>query len=369
MKLDLVRLQDFRNLTSVSLTPSPSVNLVVGQNGSGKSSLLEGLHFLGFGRSFRTNKHRNVIQHDKKAFHVFGQGLDGQGRLRKLGVSRGNDDSITVNIDGEHSHRVAALVSQIPMQIFTPQSSDIIIGSPSLRRKHLDWGVFHVEHGFAMASGHYRRCLSHKNALLKSGSKGSGWQQQDNYWTEQLISSGKTITDYRIQFLNAIQPYLSQNLSQFLPEFCVEISYHRGWDKEASLEESIQQKAEKDQRFGFLSVGPHKADLKIKADGHDAAERLSRGQMRMLIAALQLAQAQYLNSKHQKDCVFLLDDVGAELDAGKREVFVDELLACSAQVFVTAIEQQQVPFIKKYNDYKLFHVEHGHVEEENDPNG
>ena len=258
------------------------------------------------------------------------------------------------------------MVSLIPIQIFTPQSSELVLGSPSLRRKYLDWGLFHVEQSFQVSFKNYSKLVKHKNALLKKLQQNFNdhTASQMQFWDDQIAKEGDSITKQRISFLQAIKERINANLQQFLPEFSVEISYHRGWEKDVDLLDAIRQKRDKDIRNGFLSVGPHKADLKIRTNGVDVAESLSRGQMRMLVAALQLAQIQYLTDVSGKSSIFLLDDIGAELDEMKRELFLDKLLESDTQLFVTAIERSQVPFIEKYNDKKMFHVEHGHMKEE-----
>ncbi|WJG09461.1 DNA replication/repair protein RecF [Aliiglaciecola sp. LCG003] len=366
MKLDTVQIQHFRNLVNVDIKPSPSVNFVFGQNGSGKSSFLEALHYLGFGRSFRTLKHRNVIQSEQDRFSIFCVSSDETKSLR-LGMSRSIDDSLLVSVNGNKSNRMSELVSHIPIQIFTPQSSDLIIGSPSLRRRFLDWGLFHVEHSFAQASQNYQKLLKNKNALLRkyASQRDNSYDDQMRFWDKQIVKEGDIITKMRKDYLNAILGHLNSNLLHFLPEFSVEISYHRGWEKDVTLEQSIFKKFDKDSRNGYLSVGPHKADLKIKTRGVDVSEVLSRGQLRMLVAALQLAQIQYLCEQTQKACVFLLDDIGAELDEQKRELFIDKLVESNTQLFITAIEKNQLLFMDKYKNKKMFHVEHGVMSEEN----
>ncbi|MDO6695616.1 DNA replication/repair protein RecF [Aliiglaciecola sp. 3_MG-2023] len=366
MKLDKVQIQHFRNLQNVDILPSPSLNFIFGQNGSGKSSFLEALHYLGFGRSFRTLKHKNVIQYNSIEFSIFSVVSDENNSL-KLGMSRKNDDSLLVSVNGNKSNKMSELVSHVPIQIFTPQSSDLIIGSPSLRRRFLDWGLFHVEPSFIQTSQEYQKLVKQKNALLRKNTVTNRYEYstQMQFWDKQIIKVGNHLTELRKAYLDSILAHINSNLLQFLPEFSVEISYHRGWEKDASFEESINKKYERDCRNGYLSVGPHKADLKLKCNGVDVSETLSRGQLRMLVAALQLAQIQHLSGQTKKSCVFLLDDIGAELDETKRESFIDKLLENETQLFITAIEKSQLLFIEKYKNKKMFHVEHGHMREEN----
>lgn len=363
MKLDNIQIQHFRNLHDVVIDPSPSINVLVGPNGSGKSSLLEAIHYLGFGRSFRTSRHKNVVQYEQPRFTVFSK-CSLNDAVFKLGISRSLNDETVVSVNGCRSNRVADLVSLVPLQIFTPQSSDMLVGSPKLRRRYMDWGLFHVEHSFLSLANNYAKSLKHKNALLRINKIDEHHQEQSTYWANELSRMGQDLSVMRINYLDRLKLHINSNLKQFLPEFNVEISYYRGWEKGLTLDEALLKNYEKDRKNGFTSVGSHKADLKLKADGVAASETMSRGQLRMLMAALQLAQTQLLYKEMGRSCVFLLDDVGAELDESKRELFIDNLLESDNQLFVTAIEMKQLEFMKKYKYKKMFHVEHGQVKEE-----
>jgi len=361
MKLDKVQISHFRNINDLSLIAHDSLNIFLGENGSGKSSILEALHYLGFARSFRTQKHKNVISHEKQGFTVFCSAVAEGGEYQKFGISRHIDDSCIVNINGQKSKRATDLASLLPIQIFTPQSSDLLLGAPKLRRRYLDWLLFHVEQSFNADFQVFTKSLKHLNALYK----GNHSEQAFTYWNEALCEKGESISNKRDLLLNEhLIQLINANLKDFLPEFCFEISYYRGWEKGSCLMEAIQKNRLRDKKNGFVSVGPHKADLRIKTQGVNAHEILSRGQLRMLVAGMQLAQTQYLHSQTAKTSIFLLDDVGAELDEEKRKVFISRLNTSDTQLFVTAIDIKQLEFLKNYNDKKVFHVEHGQVREE-----
>jgi len=362
MKLDQVQITQFRNLSSVSFTPSSSLTIIRGVNGSGKSSLIEALYYLGFGRSFRTNKHSSVIQHDKDSFSVFASCLNEDGEKLKLGFQRNRADTFTCSINGTHSTKLSDLVSLVPIQLFTPQSTDLIIGSPAERRRFCDWGLFHVKHEFQLLANQYGKFLKHRNALLKQQANLAAPENQ--YWESQFSELGETMTETRQEYVSLLTPIFKDYAQQFLPTFDVELSYYKGWEKDVSLSESLVKKREYDGKIGHTSSGPHKADLRLKVNGVNAQELLSRGQLRMAVAALQMSQTKLFNSATKRRSIFLLDDVGAELDADKREQFIDGLLEMDTQVFVTAIESTQLEFIQKYNEKKMFHVEHGSVKEE-----
>jgi len=361
MKLDKVQISHFRNIDDLSLIANQNLNVFLGENGSGKSSILEALHYLGFARSFRTSKHKNVIKHDELGFTVFCSTVLQDGIQQKFGISRFSNDKCVVNIDGQKSKRATDLASYLPIQIFTPQSSDMLLGAPKLRRRYLDWLLFHVEHSFNLDFQVFSKGLRHLNSLYKRDQQ----EQSLDYWTGLLSEKGQIISDKRERLLSEhLIQLINANLADFLPEFSFEISYYRGWEKGCSLADAILKNRQRDQRNGFLSVGPHKADLRIKTQGVNAHEILSRGQLRMLVAAMQLAQTQYLHEQTAKTSIFLLDDVGAELDEEKRKVFISRLNTSDTQLFVTAIDVKQLEFLENYNDKKVFHVEHGQVREE-----
>ncbi|MBU3020208.1 DNA replication/repair protein RecF [Aestuariibacter sp. A3R04] len=362
MKLDNVQLSDFRNIASASLHPSHSLTLITGKNGSGKSSLIESLFYLGFGRSFRTVKHTSVIRNNSDKFSVFAKCITDMGEELNVGLQRSRSEQFLCSINGEHSNRLTDLVSRIPLQLFTPQSTDLIIGSPGERRRFIDWGLFHVEHNFNKVFQTYHRLLKNRNALLKQGALLTA--KENAYWEQQLAAVGEELNVRRKSYVDELQSVFNHISSEFLPEFCLEISYYKGWEKELSLAESLVKKSAYDIKVGFTSSGPHKSDLRFKVDGTIAQELLSRGQLRMAVAALQLAQTKLFQQQTSRKSIFLLDDVGAELDIEKRERFIDGLLAMDTQLFVTAIEREQLAFIDKYKDKKMFHVEHGRVNEE-----
>jgi len=361
MKLDKVQISHFRNIEDLSLTAHKSLNVFLGENGSGKSSILEALHYLGFARSFRTQKHRNVISHGQPGFTVFCSAIAEAGKQQHFGISRLADDSCNVNVNGQKSKRATDLVSFLPIQIFTPQSSDLLLGAPKLRRRYLDWLLFHVEQSFNLDFQVLNRSLKHLNALYKSSQP----QQNFDYWNDIFCEKGEVISAKRASLLDEhLIQLINANLKDFLPEFSFEISYYRGWERGHSLKDALLKNKQRDQRNGFVSVGPHKADLRIKTQGINAHEILSRGQLRMLVAGMQLAQTQYLHAQTAKTSIFLLDDVGAELDEEKRKVFISRLNTSDTQLFVTAIDIKQLEFLENYNDKKVFHVEHGQVREE-----
>lgn len=359
-----INLSSFRNFKQSQLTVGSSVNLFIGDNGSGKTSLLEALYLFGFGRSFRTNKLSHSVNHSADSFTVFIRAIkddEGDGEYR-FGMSRNREGVTQLKLNGELKQRLSEIAQYFPIQLFTPQSSDVITGAPSDRRQFIDWGLFHVEQSFLEASVKYKQALKQRNALLKSRSQYS--RTQDEYWCQILAECGEQIDSIRRSYVERLLPVAQKSLNHFLPGVELELSYHSGWNNDQDLLMTLQSHVDRDRIKGYSSYGPHKADLKIKVDGYSASEQLSRGQLRVLMASLQLAQTQQLKQQQNRQSIFLLDDVGAELDAIKRSTFIELLLNCDAQVFVTAIDKQQFNMPPNCTDLKVFHVEHGTVIQE-----
>jgi DNA replication and repair protein RecF len=364
MHISQVRLENFRNFQAVQLSPHTQLNILFGENGAGKSSILEAIHVLGYGRSFRTSKPDSFISDGSllaAAFCKFQKLED----MYSLGFSRSKTDGYKFSVNGEKTKKIADIARILPVQIFTPQSSDLILGPPLGRRRYIDWLLFHVEQKFQYINARYQNCLSQRNALLKQFDfrDATVFSEQD-VWCGQLADLGNSITELRQTHIMRLNVEISALYRKFYPEIEIVLRYNKGWDKSLTLKDSLTTKLERDLFRGSTSAGPHKADLQFIVDGKNAAEYMSRGQLRLLVSILLLAEVKILKELMGKPSVFLIDDISAELDEQTREKFLKEVLQQDTQVFVTAIEESQLSFIHNYNNKKVFHVKQNHVFEE-----
>ena len=364
MHISQLRLESFRNFNVVQLNPHKNLNIIIGENGAGKSSLLEAIHILGYGRSFRTSKPDTFIQNSQPITSAFCK-FSLQEQAYSLGFSRSKSDGYKFSVNGEKTKKIADMARILPVQIFTPQSSDLVLGPPVGRRRYIDWLLFHVEQKFHYVNSRYQNCLQQRNALLKQ----FDFRQVDSFnsqdvWREQLADLGNSITELREAYISRLNDEISALYRKFYPEIKIVLRYNIGWEKATSLADSLQAKVERDIFRGSTSSGPHKADLQFYVDDKNAAEYLSRGQLRLLVSILLLAEVKLLKEITNKPSVFLIDDISAELDESTREKFLNEVLQQDTQVFVTAIEEKQMSFMQNYNNKKVFHVKQNHVFEE-----
>ena len=356
MALVKLNLTNFRNIAQASLQPSPGINIILGKNGSGKSSILEAIHYLGLGRSFRTHLTSRVVQFGEKDFTLFGQcQLQGKhSQPMAIGLKKAKNSDTELKIGGQRAERLAQLPGLLPLQLIHPESFTLLSSGPKLRRQFIDWGVFHMEADFFQVWGKLTRLLKQRNAILKSGRRYS----ELAYWDKEFAIQGHIIAQMRDNYLTQLNPLIKSALADFLPEYEFDISYHQGWDRDINLAELLQQNFMRDQQLGYTSLGPQKADIRIRANGIPAHDILSRGQLKLAVCAMRLSQGLFLSQHSDKRCTFLIDDFSAELDSSKRQLLAKYLLESDAQVFVTAIDESQVSALHA-KDCQMFHVEHG----------
>lgn len=350
--------QGFRNFNRFTFEPSSKVNVIFGENGSGKTSLLESIYLFGFGRSFRPGGFRPLIKESSESYTLFAEGVSDlhSDRPSKFGMQRSLKGQQELRINGSKDVRLAELAKQIPVQLFTPESVEVIVGGPAHRRQLLDWGVFHVEHSFFNLWSSYNKVLKHRNSLLKQRKGNVG--KEDDYWVSQLALFGENITSLRASYVDKLSKYILRIAHYFLPNVTIELSLKVGWDQSKRLEEALADSKATDTKYGHTSVGPHKADLNIVADGVSAKERLSRGQLKVLMASMMLAQTELVRELTGESCIVIVDDLTSELDSSNQKKFCELLEESGNQVFITAVEKADlIQNFKK--EPELFHVEHG----------
>lgn len=361
MSLLEISFSGFRNLNPAKLSLSPQTNLFFGENGSGKTSVLEVIHTLSLGRSFRTTSFQKVINYEQSEAVVSGAwtGENSTTPIR-IGVQRSKKGEVSAKAEGEYLSTVGELARYIPIQTLEPHSFELLEGSPKLRRKFLDWGVFHVKHDFHMLWSRYQRCLKQRNTLLKHGKMEASLQR---VWDAELITLAEQIDVARQGFLSEFRPYFDKVCHKLIDFGEVELRYFRGWDRDQNFSDTLTSEVSKDLDIGYTRKGPHRADLRLKVGSRSVQEVLSRGQTKMLVFALKLAQIEAVSALSEKKPVVLVDDLPSELDGNHRQKVADLLYSSGVQVFATGVAQQSLSAHWPEADCKMFHVKHGGITE------
>ncbi len=349
MALSRLDIHHLRNLPHVRVQPGPRFNLFWGSNGAGKSSVLEAVHLLGRGLSFRTSDFRSLLAIGADSCTVSGRSLSSGSAI---GVEF-NRNGISYHLDGKPAVNRAALSERLPMVFLGPDSHKLLTEGPQQRRRFLDWGVFHVEPRFLTAWKRYQRALRQRNMALRTG-------QNLTPWDDELVKNALEITEYRDAYLERLSPHVHYYLNELCQLESPSLKLAPGWRQESNLQSVLRSGIEQDKAFGYTRHGPHRADLVLKTAGKLAKEVVSRGQQKLLICALILAQAKVVNEGKNTPCILLVDDLASELDSDHRSKLLSLLAGLNSQVFITATEAT-LPALNNTSDWVVFHVEQGSV--------
>ncbi len=337
MYIQQLQVEHFRNLASQSVGLSPQINLITGDNGAGKTALLEALYFLGRQRSFRTAKPKDMIQQGAHYFRLIAQTADPRHQIgleRRLEADR--KLSFLLRIDRQTQKSPAYLAKIVPTIAITTRSFQLIDAGPLHRRQFMDYGCFHFDSCFLPHWQTYEQALKRRNAALKQGMARAVIAS----FTPMLAQAGEHIHAVRLAYFSAFKPLLKKHLSALNFPYAVVIRYAPGWNTDAPLSETLQRHFDLDARLRHTRYGPHRADIRFSIQSGDASNRLSRGQQKMLILALHLAQIDLIGTYGETPPLLIFDDIAAEFDAQRRNVVLSYLLDLQCQMFFSATEAE-----------------------------
>ena len=349
MPLAELRIENLRCVESAVLEFSPELNLIAGENGAGKTSILEAIFLLGRGRSFRTRSSERLIRHHQPRLTVFGRTDDSP--PKQAGIEVATDGGTRARINGESAASLLELSGVLPVQAIDPEIHKLVDQGPERRRRWLDWLVFHVEPTFGAHWARYNRALKQRNAALRGGTG------DVLAWDTELVRNGTAITEARQRTLSRLVPCLEQSFNRF-GGLGVSVGFMTGWLAGTALEDALKSHLERDRTRGTTTAGPHRADVTLRRDQRVARETLSRGQQKLTAIAMIVSQLRLLQDELNLRAVLLLDDPAAELDAKNLQRLFDELAALRCQMIATSLTQETALF---QAPKATFHVEQGRV--------
>ena len=352
MTLLSVEIEQLRCIEHAELELDAHTTLITGPNASGKTTVLEAIYVLGRGRSFRTPRLDTAVRHGHKKTRVVGT-VDKAGRRFVVGVESGQGETIA-HIAGEPAESLAELSTAFPVQAIDPGVHKLIEEGPIRRRRFLDWGVFHVEHGYLQAWHRFHRVLRQRNAALRQ-------QSPDDLldaWDREFAEAGNAIDACRSRYCARLREAL-QATARALLEDAVTIEYSRGWPLEVSLETVLAERRTLDLARRTTMIGPHRADLDIRVAGKRAKDTVSRGQQKLLAAGLILGQLGFHRREQDLKPTLLLDDPAAELDKNRLTRLLEAVAQLRPQLVVTALEQTEFDALGRPG--RAFHVEQGRL--------
>lgn len=333
-----IRIKNLRNIKNFHYTPNSRFNLIYGENGAGKTSILEAIYFLSHARTFRSTQTQTLINYDESEICVSAKVLDEKSpQIRSYGLSRDANGSSRARIDGEDVRKLSSLAEIMPVQLITPESMRMLSGGPAERRAFLDYLMFHVEPKFYPLWKKTKKILQNKLNLLKNKNKFS-LKDELKAWNKELSIVGEQIYNLKKVHIEQFLPIFKSCLEEMsvLP---VNVSYSKGWEEEASLEEALERNMQQELIRGSCLIGPQKNDLLLSFKGLPIDKIFSRGQLKAVVCGMSLAQASYIYIQKGVKPVFLLDDLPSELDMEAKIRVYNVLKSNDYQVFVTSVEK------------------------------
>ena len=361
MRIASIRINDVRSLSDVVVDPDPCINVLVGPNGSGKTSFLEAVHILSLGRSFRTRKTRAVIRHEADALTVFGQ-IDGEdpGQKHTIGIEK-SVSGARFRVDGEEVRSVSMLARRLPVMVIAPEGLKALLEGSEHRRRLLDWTLFHVEPRYLEVLQRYGHVLRQRNAVLRAPG-GADIERELDVWDEQLAQHGEHLDALRRKHLE------SSRMAEVTAEVIMSVlneevtwDYWGGWERDLSLQTAVAARRSRDRQVGFTTAGPHRADILWRGLRGMARESLSRGQGRLLVMAFEVAQVGYVMGCENVRPVLLVDDLSTELDIVSMQRFLTRIDSLGLQIFISSVLDAVVTLVRPTVSSRVFHVERGRV--------
>ena len=355
MALTFLEVQNLRILRRAVLEPAAGLNVLVGPNGSGKSSVLEAVHILGMGRSFRTGRAAYPVRRGEARLTVRGRWQADGGDAVSLGVERGHDRR-TIQVNGNTCTNASALAQVLPLQAVLPDTRYLFLHSAKFRRGVLDWGLFHVEPRFHGLWLRYQRALRQRNAALRSNAVPARLEP----WEQTLAECGEEIESMRAGYLDQWRPCLNDYANLLLPQLGLELRSQRGWPPEMPLAEALEQDRGRDCAEGYTRAGSHRADLHVFVHGAPLRDCASQGQQVLAVLAMRLAQLELFMQATGRRCTLMLDDVLNQLDPERRGQLLARVAELGAQTFITTTDAGAFK-LDIGSGPRVFHVEQGEV--------
>jgi DNA replication and repair protein RecF len=349
MSLAFVSAENVRCIEKAELELHGGQNLIWGVNGSGKTSLLETIFILGRGRSFRTRNTERLIRHGQEELLAFGR-THGEPE-RALGVRAARGTPTVAKVAGVFVASLAELSEVFPVQVIDPGVHKLVEESPLWRRRWIDWAAFHVEQGFMDAWTRYRRALQQRNAALRSE------PEQALAFEPELSRLGELLAGARRRALERLQPHWSETVGALTGRE-IELKYGQGWPRDSTLAEALRASRSRDHSRAGTQCGPHRCDVHVRIEGFPARQVASRGQQKLIAAAMILAQLRMLRGEFRATPTLLLDDPAAELDAAHLSAFIEQVRRLQCQLVITSLRPDRSIFGAAD---RVFHVEQGRV--------
>ncbi len=340
MRLEKLEVTDYRNIAHALLIPGHELTVICGNNGQGKTNLLESIWLLTGGKSFRGGKDAELIRRGAAFAVIEAETCRQDGTSSSVRLTVGSPESgrpgRCAKKNGVELGRATALAGSFPAVVFDPGHLSLVKGSPDGRRRFLDAALCQLYRGYLTVYRRYIRTVTQKNALLKNWERTRDPDDILEALNTELARCGEEIQARRLEYLKMLTPFAIENYARLSREAeTLALRYAPNFAPGA-LKEKLQQEKPAELRAGFCLAGPHREDLELLLDGQSARVFASQGQQRSAVLSLKLAEAACVREITGEWPVMLLDDVLSELDDSRKEYLLTRMK--EKQTFVTSCD-------------------------------
>ncbi len=347
MLIEELKLKNFRNYSELTLHPHPGVNLYFGRNGSGKTNLLEAIHYCSLGRSHRISNDANAVKNGE-AFALSSVSIRNSLGQREIAVRFHPDETQkkSILLDGKKIAKFSDMMGCLRCVIFSPEDLGLIKEGPSLRRRYLDMMISQINRGYFIALQQYRTCMDQRNTLIRNLRANSyADTSMLSAFEETMAAPAAVIIRERRRIVSLLSECARETYQRVSDtDEIFRLAYHSSVKEETEIEEVLcrlfRENREDDIRMGFTSVGPHRDDLILTLNKNQMKQFASQGQIRTAALSMKLSQMQILRDQSGEEPVLLLDDVMSELDRKRRACLIGEI--SSFQTFITCADRDDV---------------------------
>ncbi len=361
MRISNLKLTNFRNYETLNLDLQNGLNIIYGENGSGKSNLVEAIYLLALTKSFRLNNDKNLIQKTKESANIEGKIWKGNDySLYKVNIS---NDGKKVEIDNNKINKISEYVTKIQIIIFYPRDTELINSSPSERRRVLNIEISQIFKEYMLLLSNYNKILKQRNAYLKQlYLYGNASREYLDILTKKLVENGKKINKYRQEFINNINENITEVYQKIFEKGTLKVRYLSNYNKtEKELLDIYRKNYSKEMAFGKTLIGIHHDDFEFILDGNKLKEWGSQGQMKNAILSFKLAEIKIIKEIIKEYPILILDDLFSELD-NKKVLNILQVLNEEVQTFITTTDIDSIP-AELLTKSAIYQVQNGQVTE------
>ncbi len=356
MSLQRLHLKNFRLFEDKTFEFSNGINLILGENGSGKTTVLESLNILLTGNSFRAQQTKECIHSDKEFYNVSAKGII-KGKDFSLFVENNHNKRLfSKRMLGELSVKKGDLYF---LQVVLSKNFKMIDGEPEIRREFFNDLMFHVKPEIKKLHNAYQKALKQRNRSLKKRLSNS----EVSLWSKKLSALGLELSLEQYNFfkifkdhtLESMEKNVSNGSFNYLDK--LSLTFSKGWERSKKLEESLLESLERDKALGYTSKGPHRMDYTFTVENKKASSNLSRGQLKILILLVFLSSIKLLKDLIDTEILLMIDDLGSELDLNNLTSIVMKILESDNQIILTGIEGEEMhKSLKKMTNFTQINI-------------